>query len=266
MITWQGVRPIELHSPTPMGWVRLSIKLLTILVLISILILPLLAARWLRLDGVRAAIARIACRLALRVLGLSVTTQGVPSLAPGGVVANHCCWLDIVVLQSVHDAYFVAKAEVRNWPLCGAIAQAAGTVFIRRRVMDALVQKIEFMNRIRSGQRLLFFPEGTSTDCLRVLPFRATLFAAYCEPEFRDTMAIQPVSLVYTGPPDRPPDFYGWWGNADFLRHAAMIISAPRQGRVEVVFHEPLRVSEFADRKSLARECEQIVRSSIGSG
>ncbi len=246
-----------------MGWVRLSCKILAVLTIVSILFPPLLVARRLNLSTVRWAIVRIACRLALRVLGLSVKTRGIPLRMPGGMVANHCCWLDVIVLNSVHDAYFVSKAEVRGWPLCGAIAQASGTVFIRRRIMDALVQKIEISGRIGQGHRLLFFPEGTSTDGLRVLRFRPTLFAAYFEDEFRNAMRIQPVSFVYAAPSGRRRDFYGWWGDASFVRHAAMIISAPRQGEVEVVFHEPLEVKDFCDRKRLARTCEDHVRSAV---
>ena len=263
MIPWQGERPIEIDSPTGMGWVRLSFKILAVLIMISILFPPLLVAQRLNLDKIRWATVRIACRLALRVLGLSVKTRGMPLRMSGGMVANHCCWLDVIVLNSVHDAYFVSKAEVRKWPVCGAIAQATGTVFIRRRIMDALVQKIEIAARIGLDHRLLFFPEGTSTDGLRVLRFRPTLFAAYFDDEFRNAMRIQPVSFVYAAPSGRRRDFYGWWGDASFVRHAAMIISAPSQGEVEVVFHEPLEVRDFSDRKQLARTCEEHVRSAV---
>lgn len=263
MIPWQGERPIVIDSPTAMGWIRLSYKILAVLIVISILFPPLLVARSMNADKTRQAIVRVACRSALLVLGLSVKTRGTPTLKPGGMVANHCCWLDVIVLNSVHDAYFVSKAEVRNWPLCGVIARAAGTVFIRRRIMDALLQKIEFMERIGQGHRLLFFPEGTSTDGRRVLGFRSTLFAAYFEDEFRNTMWIQPVSFVYAAPKGRRIDFYGWWGEASFIGHAAMIISAPNQGNVEVVFHEPLKVGDFCDRKRLARTCEEHVRSAV---
>ncbi len=263
MIPWQGERPIVVDSPTAIGWVRLSYKILAVLVVISVLFPPLLVARLLNADTARQAIVRVACRSALLVLGLSVKTRGTPTLKPGGMVANHCCWLDVIVLNSVHDAYFVSKAEVRNWPLCGVIARAAGTVFIRRRIMDALLQKIEFMDRIGLGHRLLFFPEGTSTDGRRVLSFRPTLFAAYFEGDFRKTTWIQPVSFVYAAPTGRRRDLYGWWGDASFIGHAAMIISAPNQGGVEVVFHEPLKVGDFSDRKRLARTCEERVRSAV---
>ena len=263
MITWPGVRPFVVERPAGLGWMRLALRLFVVFGVAGVLLPPLLVARQLKLEGMRRRIVRLACRQALRVLGLAVTVRGAAMRREGGFVANHCCWLDVIVLNSVHHAYFVSKSEVRSWPFCGVIARAAGTVFIRRRPMDSLLQKLIFLDRLRQGHALLFFPEGTSTDGLRVLPFRSSLFAAFFDAGVRDRMWVQPVSLVYTAPEDRRADFYGWWGNASFAGHCAMILSAPRQGSVEVVFHEPLRVADHPDRKRLARVCRGRVNAAV---
>ncbi len=263
MITWQGVRPFVLERPEGLGWLRLAWRLVVVFCVAGILLPPLLIARQLKHDGMRRRIVRLACRQALRVLGLDMTVRGAPMRREGGLVANHCCWLDVVVLNAAQHAYFVSKSEVRSWPFCGVIARAAGTVFIRRRAMDALLQKLIFLDRFREGHTLLFFPEGTSTDGLRVLPFRSSLFSAFFDAEVRDRMWVQPVSLVYTAPESRRVDFYGWWGNASFIGHCAMILSAPRQGSVELVFHEPLRAADYPDRKRLASVCRNRVNSAI---
>ena len=265
MITWPGVRPLVVERPAGFGWIRLAWRLLVVLAVAGLLLPPLLIARQLDFEGMRRRIVKLACRLALRVLGLAMTVRGTPMRREGGLVANHCCWLDVVVLNAAQHAYFVSKSEVRSWPFCGVIARAAGTVFIRRRAMDALLQKLIFLDRIRDGHTLLFFPEGTSTDGLRVLPFRSSLFSAFFDADVCDRMWIQPVSLVYTAPERKRVDFYGWWANASFMGHCAMILSAPRQGSVELVFHEPLRVADYPDRKRLAKACQGRVSSAVNS-
>ena len=100
-------------------------------------------------------------------------------LIPSTVVANHASWLDIFALNAPQRIYFVSKDEVRDWPGIGWLARATGTVFIARKSREAGVQARLFETRMAAGHRLLFFPEGTSTDGRRVLPFKTTLFAAF---------------------------------------------------------------------------------------
>ena len=109
-----------------------------------------------------------------------------------------------------------------------------------------------FEDRIRAGHRLIFFPEGTSTDAVRVLPFKSTLFAAFWTHGLEHVMSIQPVTLVYHAPEGADPRFYGWWGEMDFASHLLATLARRRQGRVEVIFHDPVHVDAFPDRKALA--------------
>ena len=134
------------------------------------------------------------CRLALWIIGLRVTTSGAPTRHHGAIVANHCTWLDIFVLNSAVPLYFVAKSEVALWPGIGWLARATGTVFVRRDRREARAQKEEFESRLLDGHRLLFFPEGTSTDGQLVLPFKPTLFAAFFSEALREKLWVQPVS------------------------------------------------------------------------
>ena len=85
-----------------------------------------------------------------------------------------------------------------------------------------------FYARLLAGHKLLFFPEGTSTDGLRVLPFKSTLFAAFFEPELHHTMWIQPVSVVYYAPVGEEARFYGWWGDMEFAPHLLKTLAARR--------------------------------------
>ena len=206
-------------------------------------------------------ITQAVCRLAFIVLGIRRKVRGSQMRQHGAVVSNHGSWLDIFALNASKRVYFVSKSEVASWPAIGWLARATGTVFINRRASEALKQRQAFARRLRAGHKLLFFPEGTSTDGLRILPFKSTLFAAFFEDGLREELWIQPVTASYRAPPGADPRFYGWWGEMAFGPHLLQVLAAPRQGTVELVYHAPLRVADFPDRKALARACEQAVRA-----
>lgn len=208
-------------------------------------------------------LTQLVCRLALIIIGIRATVRGTPMQQKGAVVANHASWFDIFTLNAFQRIYFVAKSEVSGWVGIGWLARATGTVFIARRSTEAKRQQALFEARLKAGHKLLFFPEGTSTDGLRVLPFKSTLFAAFFADGLADELHVQPVSVVYMSPKGQDRRFYGWWGDMDFAPHLLKLLAAPRQGRVEVTFHEPVAVSDFAGRKELALYCEEKVRSAF---
>ncbi len=203
------------------------------------------------------------CRGAFLILGIPHRTHGQRMSHPGAVVANHSSWLDIFTLNARKRVYFVSKAEVAGWPGIGWLARATGTVFINRIAREAAAQRDVLRTRLQAGHKLLFFPEGTSSDGRRVLPFKSTLFAAFFSDELRDLMHVQPVTVVYHAPPGADPRFYGLWGEMGFGPHLLQILCAPRQGSVDVYYHQPVRVSDYTDRKSLARYAEEAVRSAF---
>jgi 1-acyl-sn-glycerol-3-phosphate acyltransferase len=184
-------------------------------------------------------------------------------MGPGAYVANHVGWLDIFVLNSSKPLYFVAKSEVADWPGIGWLARGTGTVFIARDPRQAAVQTRLFEDRLRAGHRLLFFPEGTSTDGRRVLRFKTTLFQAFQSARLRDIVQIQPVTLAYHAPPGEDARFYGWWGDMALGPAILAVLAARRQGRVEVIYHPPLKVRDWPDRKALAACAEATVRDGL---
>lgn len=210
---------------------------------------------------VTPALVQGVCRLVLRVLGLRVRVQGRPMQGRGALVANHASWLDIFVLNAHAQVFFVSKADVARWPGIGWLARATGTVFIERDRRQAGLQKLLFEARLRAGHRLLFFPEGTSTDGQRVLPFKPTLFEAFLTPDLAPLVQLQPVSVTYHAPEGRDARFFGWWGNADFGTHLVQVLAAPKGGRVSLHFHAPIPASLPQGRKALAAACETAVRA-----
>ncbi len=212
-------------------------------------------------------ITQAVCRTGFVLLGIRYRSIGTPMRGPGAVVANHASWLDIFALNARKRIYFVSKAEVAAWPGIGWLARATDTVFIKRDRREAATQVQVFRDRLAAGHKLLFFPEGTSTDGLRVLPFKPTLFAAFFDPALAETLHIQPVTVSYAAPPGADARFYGWWGDMAFGPHLLATLAAKRQGSVTVRYHTPVRLIDFTDRKALAKTLENTVRDGlIGHG
>ena len=251
------------------GWIRVLLRGVTLGVLVfgGLLILLLIRLIERPIYGLHRPltphITQFVCCNAFRILQMPHTVRGERMSQKGAVVANHSSWLDIFTLNARKRVYFVSKAEVAAWPGIGWLARATGTVFIRRDPKEAKQQQQVFEDRLLAGHKLLFFPEGTSTDSLRVLPFKSTLFQAFFHDHLRHEMHIQPVTVIYRAPEGEEPRFYGWWGDMDFGTHLLKTLAARRQGSVEVIYHPPVRVDSFPNRKSLAAHVEAIVRSGM---
>lgn len=268
-ITWNPEEEPELPRPGPLGWL---IGALRSIVLILILVVGVLITTLIRLveqplcgmhRPVTPYITQWVCRAAFVVLGVRHSTRGEIMTMPGAVVANHSSWLDIFALNARKRIYFVSKSEVAGWPGIGLLAKITGTVFIARDPKQAKAQTELFEARLNAGHKLLFFPEGTSTDGIRVLPFKTTLFQAFFSENLRHKMHVQPVTLIYRAPDGEDARFYGWWGDMEFAQHLLHVLCARRQGSVEVIYHAPVKVDDFADRKALATHVEATVRAGM---
>jgi 1-acyl-sn-glycerol-3-phosphate acyltransferase len=263
---WQNA-PQPGFRTGPLGLVRLlwrggAIVLITyggllLLLLVRAIEWPLYGAS----RPVTPHITQAVCRANCAILGLRLSVKGTPMAEPGAIVANHSSWLDIFTLNACSRVYFVSKSEVSGWFGIGWLARATGTMFINRRGVEAKVQQEMLEDRLRQNHRLLFFPEGTTTDSLNILPFKSSLFQAFFTPGLEHEIRIQPVTAIYHAPEDQDPRFYGWWGEMEFAGHLKRMLMAPRHGRVEVIFHPAVPVDGFADRKALAAYCETVIRT-----
>ena len=252
-----------------MGWVRVVIRgvlvggltfgCLLILLLIRLVERPLFgqARPW------TPFITQFVCRSAFLLMGIRYRRIGAPMNGAGAVVANHSSWLDIFALNAAKRIYFVSKSEVARWPGIGWLARATGTVFIARDKREARAQVGVFQDRLAHGHKLLFFPEGTSTDGQQVLPFKPTLFAAFFDDALRGNMSIQAVSVVYHPPKGADPRVYAWWGDMDFGPHLLATLAQSPQGGVSVIYHNPVKVADYESRKTLAAYLENEVRTGL---
>lgn len=269
MATWVGPAPPEAPPLGAAGWARVAWRgallgavtfgCLGLLLLVRLIERPVFG--WHR--PVTPHITQFVCRMAFVIMGIRYKVRGARMKEPGAVVCNHASWLDIFTLNARKRIYFVAKAEVAGWAGIGWLARATGTVFITRDRREAKRQAKIFEARLKAGHKLLFFPEGTSTDGMRVLPFKTTLFAAFFTEGLRDILFIQPVTVVYTAPEGQDARFYGWWGEMGFAPHLVKLLAQTPQGAVEVIYHPPLKVSDFPDRKALAAAAEAAVRGGM---
>jgi 1-acyl-sn-glycerol-3-phosphate acyltransferase len=171
----------------------LRASLVTFWILCGLLIIAL-TYPWIGLSG-RLWAKKYWSKVLLALCGVRVTQHGIPVLQ-GSVlwVVNHISWLDIFVLNCVRATAFVAKSEIRHWPLIGWLAAGAGTIFIERASRHA-VHKVGLAMQAHFAreQAVGLFPEGTTSSGFDLLPFYANLF----EPARKAATRIQPVALLY---------------------------------------------------------------------
>lgn len=190
--------------------------------LFTLLVAPVPAAR----RRVRRAALRGWGRLGTRILGVRMTVEGRPPVAPFYLVSNHLSYLDILVYAALAPVRFVAKAEVRRWPVFGAAAAAMGTIFIDRDVKRDAVRTLDTLaGALAQGDSVLVFAEATSTAGHGVLPFRPALldWAA------RTGHPVHYASIAYATPPGGPPAHLAvcWWGEMTFTDHLAALARLP---------------------------------------
>lgn len=209
-------------------------------------------------------------RLVCRILGIAIERRGVPSPArPTLFVANHTSYLDIEILGAAIPGSFVSKADVDGWPLFGWLARLQRTVFIDRKRRSVTRQRDALSARLRAGDQLILFPEGTSGDGQRLLPFKSALFAAVTESEGAGDIAVQPVSVAYVrldgmplGRSYRP--LFAWYGDMDLAPHLWTVLGLGRLG-VSVTFHPAVHAADFPSRKALADHCASVIAAGLAA-
>jgi len=209
--------------------------------------------------GGRAALVRSWFKRLLAIYAIEPTIAGgVPAARSALIVANHVSWLDIAVLNAVLPARFVAKLEVRSWPLIGALARRAGTLFIRRGcVSDARRVGEQVSEALLRGERIAVFPEGTSTSGDCVLPFSSSLF----QPAVTARAMVQPVAIRYRANDDTRCDAAAYYGERSFVG-SLIAICAAEPFRAQLVFCDPITAST-ADRRALALEAHAAIRATL---
>jgi 1-acyl-sn-glycerol-3-phosphate acyltransferase len=194
------------------------------------------------------------CRLMLRTIGVRFVVEGEPPPRTGVVASNHVSYLDILVLSSATPQVFLAKSEVRDWPVVGWFARAAGTQFIdRNRRSDVARQNADFVHIVENDAVLTLFLEGTSTDGSLVRPFRSSLL----EPAVEHRWPVTPAAIHYTCTGADVAQDVCWWGDMGFFEHLFRLVRADTV-TAHLRFGVPVAAGD--DRKALAARlhCEVV--------
>lgn len=212
-------------------------------------------------------------RFLCRLFGIRLNVIGQPVLDRGVLmVSNHTSYFDILVLSAAAPVSFVAKQEVASWPFFSIMAKLQETVFVEReRRAKSGEARDRIRQRLNDGDALVLFPEGTSNDGNRVLPFKSALMGA-AETQILDAtgvvsrhVPVQPISVTYFGLYGIPMGrecrpLFAWYGDMELIPH---LWEAVKTGPFDVVveFHPPMSVDSIGDRKALAAAAEAMVRS-----
>jgi 1-acyl-sn-glycerol-3-phosphate acyltransferase len=215
-------------------------------------------------------IARFYWRVTASILGFRVVVRGEPcDRVPVLFVANHASYLDIIVLGGLIEAAFIAKKEVSQWPGINVLAKLGRTVFVDRRPRKSLTQRDEMLGRLsHQHESLILFPEGTSNDGNRILPFKSALFSvAEGVTGQGRSLPVQPVSVAYTRLDGMPIGrswraFYAWYGDMELVSHLWCVLGLGRT-TVEVQFHTTVTVEQFGSRKALCDHCHEVISRGV---
>jgi 1-acyl-sn-glycerol-3-phosphate acyltransferase len=219
---------------------------------------------------------RLAMRMSdgvLRTIGIRIDVRGdVPRGRPMLLVANHVSWLDVQLLGATVATRFVAKAETRRWPVCGAIAAGFDTFFLERgSLRDAARVKTRVASALAAGQSVAVFPEGTTTDGRTLARFYAALFEAAVEAG----VPVQPVAIRYPRPDDSANPAAAFVDDMSFVESLMRIAREPALA-ARLTFASPIaaggmsrgtlaaiarrRIAEVLDMPAIAAASEHVVR------
>jgi 1-acyl-sn-glycerol-3-phosphate acyltransferase len=260
--------PLPANGIVPFGSSLLGVIRLSLYGTLTLALMPVQALILLLLPRLWWALPRLYHRMCCRILGLRVRVVGRPSVVrPTLFISNHATYFDIPVLGSILPVSFVAKTEVAQWPGYGLLAKLQRTVFVDRRRHTTVRQRDSIGARLAAGDQLVLFPEGTSNDGNRILPFRSALLSVAEAASAERPLVVQPVSIAYPSINGLPMGWglrplVAWYGGMELGGH---LWRCSRLGQVEVVvqFHDPVSVGDFPSRKELTRHCAEAVASGV---
>jgi 1-acyl-sn-glycerol-3-phosphate acyltransferase len=185
-------------------------------------------------------------------LNIRVHRHGVPP-ADGMLVCNHLSYLDIVVLAAAQPMVFVAKSEVRRWPVLGRLARCGGTLFVRRdRRADVKKNNDALAAVVNAGVVLGLFPEGTSSNGRQVLPFHSSMF----EPAVASRWRVSAAWIGYSLPGGAVEEAVCYWGDMTFLPHFLRLLA---REKIEATVAYASSLPPGLDRKEMARQLHRQV-------
>lgn len=248
-----------------MKYLRAIIKLVSFLAvtlfMYSLIMLSLLGKVFgLNYDKARGYLLRTWGRLSCRVIGIELEIVGNPPEPPFLLVSNHLSYVDIFVLFSQLRCLFVAKSDVKTWPLIGFIVKTCGILFIdRNRKRDVTRVNTLISKNITEDQGIILFPEGTTSPGLEILPFRTSLLEFPADRNFPVSYA----ALSYATKEESDDPAYEsvcWWTDIPFFNHFFELL---KMKGFKAKIHFGSASIHDNDRKRLAEKLHQEVQHSF---
>ena len=206
-------------------------------------------------------------KICLRIFGIKIKTFGKVSInSPILLISNHASYLDIIILGSLFKTSFIAKKEIAKWPLLGILAKLQNTIFIDRRVSSLKNQENQIIKHLNEKKNLVIFPEGTSSDGNRVLPFKSSLFNIF-EKNLNSKILVQTITIVYkkiNGIPMNRIERKNitWHSNMDLIPNIFNVLKK-LSIEVEIIFNDEFLPSKEYDRKKLALHCWEKINYNL---
>lgn len=198
--------------------------------------------------------------LALCRVEVHISDAGIAEARRALIVSNHVSWLDIFVINTLHPCRFVAKADIRNWPLIGWLCEKTGTIFISRgklRDMRRIFQGI--VAGLQAGEHVAFFPESTTAAQGALLPFHANLFEAAIEAE----VPVQPFALRYTDSSGKLHPAVDFVGGMTFVQSMLAIL---KSGKItaQLLVLPAIPTEKASHRRELADAAYASIAQALG--
>jgi 1-acyl-sn-glycerol-3-phosphate acyltransferase len=230
--------------------------------LLASLVLPL-ASKSLKLRLIRWWCSRLLAALNLRVISQGHIPLKNEPLTKTMFVANHISWTDIHALNSIVTLRFIAKSEIKSWPVFGYLANSANALFIDRnkrhdaaRIVDTAASSLE------TGDNLCFFPEGTTTDGTKIKPFKSSIIQA----AIQANATIWPVAIRYPHPDGSINTGVAYAEETSLLESMQQVLSQ-KHPVVELHFLAPITIAELADkdkdRRALTLHLQHLIRNKL---
>ena len=206
-------------------------------------------------------------KICLRIFGIKIKTFGKVSINfPILIISNHASYLDIIILGSLYKTSFIAKKEISKWPLLGILAKLQNTIFIDRRVSSLKNQENQIIKHLNEKKNLVIFPEGTSSDGNRVLPFKSSLFNIF-EKNLNSKILVQTITIVYkkiNGIPMNRIERKNitWHSNMDLIPNIFNVLKK-LSIEVEIIFNDEFLPSKEYDRKKIALHCWEKINYNL---
>lgn len=258
------------EGPGLLGWLRVA-YVATIFASVTLILLPMQLLALAFDHPLSRRLPRLWHRIMAPAIGLKIHVQGKPDRRrPLMLIANHASWVDILALGSVADVVFIAKAEVRGWPVFGALARLQRSVFVDREVRRSTTSQVaDVAARLERGEIVVLFPEGTTSDGNRLLEFKSSLIGAAAATTLRHEGAVllQPVAITYTrlhGLPmgRRLRPVLAWPGDVELAPHLLALI-ASGGADIDVSFGETIEFTDGHNRKLVTRTLRMEVHAML---